>query len=70
MNRYEKIKSLSKEQMANFLHKITCPQYEMLDGDVCCTLCHYSIQCEEEWDKMIPDYIEWLEEEDDSDNEE
>lgn len=70
MNRYEKIKSLSKEQMANFLKKATCPQYDLLSGDVCCTCCNLEIQCEEEWDKMIPDYIEWLEEEDDSDNEE
>ena len=62
MNNFEKIKSLNKEEMANFLKKATCPQYDLLSGDICCTCCNLEIHCEEEWDKYIQDYIDFLDE--------
>lgn len=63
MNNFEKIKSLNKEEMANFLKKATCPQYDLLVGDWICSICNRVIQCEEEWDKSVPQYVEWLKDE-------
>lgn len=51
MNNFEKIKSLNKEEMANFLKKVSCPQYDLLVGDWSCSMCNSVIQCEEEWEK-------------------
>ena len=63
MNNLEKIKSLNIKEMANFLKKVSCPQYDLLVGDISCVVCNISIQCEEEWERYKQPYIDWLEEE-------
>ena len=63
MNNLEKIKSLNAREMANFLKKVSCPQYDLLVGDYSCIACNISVQCEEEWDKYKQDYIDFLDEE-------
>lgn len=63
MNNLDKIKSLNAREMANFLKKVSCPQYDLLVGDYSCIACNISVQCEEEWEKYVPQYVEWLEDE-------
>lgn len=63
MNNLEKIKSLNAREMADFLKKVSCPQYDLLVGDWSCSMCNRVIQCEEEWDKYAPQYVKWLEDE-------
>ena len=63
MKNLDKIKSLNAREMANFLKKVSCPQYDLLVGDWSCSMCNMVIQCEEEWDKYIQDYIDFLDEE-------
>ena len=63
MNNYERIKAMTLDEMAEFLKKVSCPQYDLLVGDWSCSMCNRVIQCEEEWEKYVPQYVEWLEEE-------
>ena len=63
MKNLEKIKSLNAREMADFLKKVSCPQYDLLVGDWSCSMCNRIIQCEEEWEKYVPQYVEWLEDE-------
>lgn len=63
MNNLDKIKSLNAREMADFLKKVSCPQYDLLVGDWSCSMCHRVIQCEEEWKKYVLQYVKWLEDE-------
>ena len=63
MRNIDKIKAMDIDEMAEFLKKVSCPQYDLLVGDWSCSMCNRVIQCEEEWEKDVPQYVEWLEDE-------
>lgn len=63
MKTFEKIKAMNINEMAGFLKKVSCPQYDLLVGDWSCSMCNRVIQCEEECEKYAPQYVEWLEDE-------
>ena len=40
MKNLDKIKSLNAREMADFLKKVSCPQYDLLVGDWSCSMCN------------------------------
>lgn len=61
VTRYDRIISLTKEEMAKFFNKVNCANYDLLQTDSC-SICNFSTFCDVE--DSLQYYIDWLSEED------